>query len=64
MYGSDEWKEIYKNRTSTERINNRILNDYGLHASSSWNGSKHFFFMILAGINIHMDAWAKAENFS
>ena len=64
MFGSDAWKTVYKNRTSTERINNRILNDYGLHDSSSRNGSKHFFFMILAGINIHMDAWAKAEHFS
>lgn len=64
MYGSDEWKEIYKNRTSTERINNRILNDYGLHSLSCRNGSKHFFFMMLAGINIHLDAWAKAEHFS
>ena len=64
MYGSDEWKEIYKNRTSTERINNRILNDYGLHSLSCRNGSKHFFFVMLAGINIHLDAWAKAEHFS
>lgn len=27
-YKSDKWINIYKNRTSTERINNRILNDY------------------------------------
>ena len=64
MYGSDEWKEVYKNRTSTERINNRILNDFGLHALTCRNGSKHFFFTILAGINIHLDAWAKAARFS
>lgn len=64
MYGSDEWKKIYNNRTSTERINNRILNDYGLHSLSCRNGSKHFFFTMLAGINIHLDAWAKAEHFS
>ena len=30
-YKSLAWKEIYKNRTSTERINNRVLNDYKLH---------------------------------
>ena len=62
MYGSDEWKKVYKNRTCTERINNRILNDYGLHSLTCRNGSKHFFFMIIAGINIHMDAWAKQEH--
>ena len=64
MYGSDEWKEVYKSRTSTERINNRILNDFGLHALTCRNGSKHFFFAILAGVNIHLDAWAKADRFS
>ncbi len=61
QYKSDQWKEIYKNRTSTERINNRVLNDYGLHKLTSRNGSKNFFFMIMAGINIHMDAWCKCS---
>ena len=60
-YQSDLWKEIYKERTCTERINNRILNDYGLHNLKVRNRSKNFFFMIMAGINIHMDAWAKCS---
>jgi hypothetical protein len=64
MYKSEQWKEIYKNRTSTERINNRVLNDYGVHSLTCRNGSKHFFFILMAGINIHMDAWAKAANIS
>ncbi|CAK7044547.1 MAG: hypothetical protein BACD_02288 [Bacteroides rodentium] len=29
--GTEEYKEIYNQRTATERINNRILNDHGLH---------------------------------
>ena len=59
-HGSDEWKEIYKNRTCTERINNRILNDYNVQNLTCRNGSKHFFFSIMAEINIHLDAWQKA----
>ena len=60
-YQSEEWKRIYKNRTCTERINNRILNDYGLHKLGCRNGSKNFFFMIMAGINIHADVWCKNQ---
>ena len=56
-YKSAEWKEIYKNRTCTERINNRILNDYGLHKMMIRNRSKFLFFILIAGINIHLDAW-------
>lgn len=29
--GTDAYKKIYSQHTATERINNRILNDYGLH---------------------------------
>lgn len=60
-YRSDKWKKIYKNRTSTERINNRILNDYHLHQMRIRNKSKQAFFAIFAGINIHLDAWIKDE---
>lgn len=59
QYRSDDWKELYKNRTSTERINKRILCDYKIQDLTCCNGSKHFFFEIIAGINIHLDAWTK-----
>lgn len=58
-YKSRQWKEIYKNRTSTERINNRVLNDYHLHQMKVRNKAKNAFFAIFAGINIHLDAWIK-----
>jgi hypothetical protein len=61
QYKSDKWKEIYKNRTSTERMNTRILNDYHLHQMRIRNGSKHAVFAIFAGINIHLDAWIKDQ---
>ena len=60
-YGSPKWKSIYKDRTCTERINNAVLNTYGLHKIHLRNGAKNGFFSITAGINLHLDAWLKAE---
>lgn len=61
-FKSPKWKEIYKNRTSTERMNNRILNDYHLHSMKIRNRAKFFFFTIFAGINIHLDAMIKVSD--
>ena len=58
-YKSDKWKAIYKDRTSTERMNNRILNDYHLHSMKIRNRAKFMFFTIFAGINIHLDVQVK-----
>ena len=60
-FKSEKWKSIYKNRTCTERIDNRILNDYHLHQMRIRDDSKVAFFSIFAGINIHLDAWIKNE---
>ena len=49
-YRSDEWKELYKKRTSRERMNNRILNDYKIHGLKCRNGSMHLFFEIITYI--------------
>ncbi|MBP3870401.1 MAG: transposase [Faecalicoccus sp.] len=62
LYRSEKWKKIYKNRTCTERINNRVLNDYHLHQMTIRNGPKNAFFCIFAGINIHLDAWIKDKD--
>ena len=62
LHGSPQWKEIYKNRTSTERVNNTTLNTYRLHKMHIRNGAKHSFFAIIAGINMHLDAWIKFED--
>ena len=61
LYKSGKWKQIYKNRTCTERINNRVLNDYHLHQMRILNKAKNAFFSIFAGINFHLDAWIKNE---
>ncbi len=58
-HGSDGWRDIYRDRTCTERVNNRVLNDYGVHSLTCRNGPKHFLFAVMACINIHLDAWLK-----
>ena len=61
VYRSDKWKQIYKNRTSTERINNHVLNNYNLQHMHVRNEAKFAFFAIMAGINIHLDAWSDID---
>lgn len=57
--GSDSWKSVMKERTAAERINDRILIDYGVE-SASVRGKKRISFMVtLAAVNIHLDAQVK-----
>ena len=59
--GTDAYKKIYNQRTSTERINNRILNDYGLYRMFI-HTKKHYSFMTtMIGICIHLDARYKQQ---
>ena len=58
---SQKFKDIYKNRTSTERINNRVLNDYHLQDMRVRDYAKVAFFMHIVCINIHLDAWIKQD---
>ena len=56
---SQEWKDVYRNRTSCERINNRILNDYRLHDMRIHGKKRYSFFTMLICVNIHLDALNK-----
>ena len=58
-YKSDRWRDIYRDRTCTGRVNNRVLNDYGAHPLTCHNRPKHFLFTVMACVNIHLDAWLK-----
>lgn len=60
-YKSDQWNEIYKDRTCTERINNRILNDYRMKDCKMHGRKRNFFYLIMIGINIHLDALNKVN---
>lgn len=53
--GTDAYKKIYNQRTATERINNRILNDYGLHRMMIHGKVRYSFFTTMIGICIHLD---------
>ena len=58
---SDTFKDIYRERTSCERINNRILNDYCLQ-SLKIRGINHFsFWTMIICLCIHLDARQKAS---
>lgn len=56
--GSREWNSKYKQRTCAERVNNRILNNYGVEKKHKTKKRISFFTMI-AGFNIHLDAQLK-----
>ena len=54
--GTEAYKKIYNQRTATERINNRILNVYGLHKMKIHTKEHYAFFTTMIGICIHLDA--------
>nr|WP_278286362.1 transposase [Clostridium putrefaciens] len=62
--GSKQWKTIYKTRTCSERINNRILNDYRIHSLRIHGKERYSFMTMIAAINIHLDARLKVSGFS
>ena len=57
--GTDEYQKIYNNRTSCERVNNRVLNDYHLHDMGIHTRKRYSFFTMVICINIHLDARLK-----
>ncbi|MGB8454487.1 MAG: transposase, partial [Anaerocolumna sp.] len=50
--GSREWKDTYSTRTCSERVNNRVLNDYHLHDMRIHGKKRYSFFTMMIGINI------------
>lgn len=57
--GTQEYIRIYNNRSGSERVNNRVLNDYHLHDMILHGKKRYSFFAMIAGINIHLDARLK-----
>lgn len=43
-------------RTAAERVNNRILNHYGIENSRTRGKKRISFFTTIAAFNIHLDA--------
>ena len=59
--GTEAYKKIYKQRTATERINNRILNDYGLHRLMIHRREHYSFMTTMIGICLHLDGRYKQK---
>ncbi|PKM51644.1 MAG: hypothetical protein CVV02_05080 [Firmicutes bacterium HGW-Firmicutes-7] len=57
--GTKAWKDVYSTRTSSERVNNRFLNDYRLHNMRIRGKKRYSFIAMMIGINIHLDARIK-----
>jgi hypothetical protein len=57
--GTDTWKELMKQRTAAERVNNRILNNYGIKQATTRGKKRIAFMTTLAAINVHLDAQLK-----
>lgn len=61
---SDLFKTKMASRTCCERINNRILHNYGLENSKVRGKKRIAFWSTVCAFNIHLDAWLKCSNFS
>ena len=54
--GSEQWQLKMNERTAAERINNTILNTYGIEKAKTRGKKRISFFTTMAAINIHLDA--------
>ena len=54
--GSAQWFSKMNERTAAERVNNRILNHYGLENSKMRGKKRISFFATIAAFNVHLDA--------
>jgi len=61
---SKEWKEDMKTRTTSERVNKRILNDYGLEKARARGKKRWCWWLAVHSINIHLDARIKNSTFN
>jgi hypothetical protein len=59
--GSDSFKSIMNERTAAERVNKRILIDYGLGHTRRRGKKRIAFATLMAAINIHLDAQIKVQ---
>ncbi len=59
---SQLYKDLYKERTACERVNDRVLNDYCLQHLKIRSRDHFSFWGMLIGICIHLDAWYKTAH--
>ena len=51
-------------RTTSERVNKRILNDYGLEKSHTRGKKRTFWWSVVHSLNVLLDARLKKSKFS
>jgi len=61
--GSEEWTNIYKQRTAVERTNTRILTDYQLERPKRYGRKKIAFFAFCNAVNVHLDAQIRFKDY-
>jgi hypothetical protein len=61
--GSDEWKKLMNSRTTSERVNKRILNDYGLEHAHLRGKKRTFWWSLIHSLNVLLDARLKKSAF-
>ena len=54
---SYEWKQIYNHRTSSERCNKRMKNDYHLEAGHHRSTQMWYVRLYAIVMSLHLDAW-------
>ena len=59
--GTKAFKDIFKTRTCSERVNNRVLNDYKVEHMQTRGKKRYSFFTMIACILIHLDARLKKQ---
>lgn len=62
--GSAMWKKYMNSRTTSERVNKRILNDYGLELAHSRGKKRTFWWSLIHSINVILDVRLKLSGFS
>lgn len=58
--GTKAWRDKMKQRTAAERVNNRIMNHYGMEDTKHRGKKRISFFTTMAPFNIHLDAQVDA----
>ena len=58
--GSALWKQLYKRRSVSERVNKRY-NDFGLDTARVRDNCYWYHLAHLSAMNMHLDAWVKQE---
>ena len=54
--GTQAWRLKMNERTAVERINNRVLNHYGMEHTKHCSKKRISFFLTIAMANIHLNA--------